>query len=38
MRKGPGRGVRTPAVRALLEDIVARQMVADVPLCSLLSG
>ncbi|MGW4272910.1 asparagine synthase (glutamine-hydrolyzing) [Streptomyces seoulensis] len=25
-------------VRALLEDIVARQMVADVPLCSLLSG
>ncbi|GAA1939229.1 asparagine synthase (glutamine-hydrolyzing) [Amycolatopsis minnesotensis] len=25
-------------VRALLEDIVARQMVADVPLCTLLSG
>jgi asparagine synthase (glutamine-hydrolysing) len=28
--------VRT--VRALLEDIVERQLVADVPLCSLLSG
>ncbi|MEU8775784.1 asparagine synthase (glutamine-hydrolyzing) [Streptomyces sp. NPDC048606] len=25
-------------VRGLLEDIVSRQMVADVPLCSLLSG
>ncbi|GLZ43740.1 asparagine synthase (glutamine-hydrolyzing) [Actinokineospora sp. NBRC 105648] len=26
------------AVRGLLEDIVSRQLIADVPLCSLLSG
>ncbi|WP_437707543.1 asparagine synthase (glutamine-hydrolyzing) [Sorangium sp. So ce448] len=26
------------AVRGLLEDIVARQLISDVPLCSLLSG
>lgn len=26
------------AVRALLEDIVARQLISDVPLCTLLSG
>jgi asparagine synthase (glutamine-hydrolysing) len=30
--------VTTATVRELLEDIVERQLVADVPLCSLLSG
>lgn len=35
---GDGLPVATATVRGLLEDIVARELVADVPLCTLLSG